>query len=461
MEVETCATLQREEWEVLESIFPDCVSSASGNGMKKLEIPVELGDPRPVLVTDDLSAAAAGFAREPAQPLSLSLASLPPVLLELILPATYPLYTAPFIASIHATSSWVSHSLLQQKLLAMWQPGETVLYNWVEWIRSAEFLNDIDLVSSQEGRDVITIPHSAPHLLSPLLTAHDQRSQSSKFNQTSYTCSVCFDARKGSRCLQLLCGHVFCRECLEDGWKLYIAEGDVQHVGCLDPQCVKDGREANEEEVRRVVTDEEVRRWKWLREKRILDQDPTITHCPMALCQKPVAKPPVAVGNEETGWERLRTCDSCGYCFCAFCRRTWHGSLTDCPIPVAEKFVLQYMELPEEAPEKIVLEKGYGKKNIARLVAKYREDQANRSWLDESTMACPRCGVHVEKSMGCNHMICAKCKQHFCYRCGSKLSASDPYTHFSARGHGNCYGQLFDFDRAEDEWQPMAGFEEM
>jgi len=31
---------------------------------------------------------------------------------------------------------------------------------------------------------------------------------------------------------------------------------------------VKDGQEAAEDEVRRVVTEEEVRRWKWLREKK-------------------------------------------------------------------------------------------------------------------------------------------------------------------------------------------------
>lgn len=39
-------------------------------------------------------------------------------------------------------------------------------------------------------------------------------------------------------------------------------------MGCLDAQCVKDEQEAIEDEVRRVVTEEEVRRWKWLREKR-------------------------------------------------------------------------------------------------------------------------------------------------------------------------------------------------
>jgi hypothetical protein len=116
------------------------------------------------------------------------------------------------------------------------------------------------------------IPHAAPQLLLPFLTTYESKSQTSKFNLASHSCSVCFETVKGSRCLQLNCGHVFCRACLRDGWSLYVAEGDTTRVGCLDPQCVKDGREATEDEVRRVVTEEEVRRWKWLREKKATER---------------------------------------------------------------------------------------------------------------------------------------------------------------------------------------------
>lgn len=151
---------------------------------------------------------------------------------------------------------------------------------------------------------------------------------------------------KGARCIALSCSHVFCRPCLEDGWRLFIAEGDVAHVGCPDPQCVKDGREAGEEEVRRVVSEEEVRRWRWLRQKRLIEKgtdgvsscvflalrvvltltdgiDPSMIYCPMSFCQTPVPKPTNA--EPGSGWERLRTCPSCDYSFCAYCRRTWYA----------------------------------------------------------------------------------------------------------------------------------------
>lgn len=96
--------------------------------------------------------------------------------------------------------------------------------------------------------------------------------QQARFSQTSYSCEICLTSIKGARCVLLSCSHVFCRPCLEDFWKLCITEGDVGRVGCPDSACVKEGREASEEEVRRVVTEDEVRRWKWLRQKRLTDK---------------------------------------------------------------------------------------------------------------------------------------------------------------------------------------------
>lgn len=120
--------------------------------------------------------------------------------------------------------------------------------------------------------DTARLPHQAPRLFSSLLSAHELSSKSTQFSQNSHSCSVCLEQLKGSKCLQLSCEHIFCRSCLEDFWKLCISEGDVDRVGCPDPECVKKKREADEEEVARVVSDAELRRWKWLREKRDFDR---------------------------------------------------------------------------------------------------------------------------------------------------------------------------------------------
>lgn len=56
-------------------------------------------------------------------------------------------------------------------------------------------------------------------------------------------------------------------------------------------------------------------------------------------------------------------------------------------------------------------------------------------------------------------MICARCKVHFCYRCGTKVPGSNPYAHFSTPGV-KCFRKLFDFQDTEDDgWQPVEGFD--
>lgn len=51
-----------------------------------------------------------------------------------------------------------------------------------------------------------------------------------------------------------------------------ITEGDIRRVGCPHPDCIKANREAEEEEVARVITEEGIRRWKWLREKQMIER---------------------------------------------------------------------------------------------------------------------------------------------------------------------------------------------
>ena len=174
------------------------------------------------------------------------------------------------------------------------------------------------------------IPHPSPQLLLTPLLAFASSSKSDEFAHASYLCAICLSQRKGVHCLALSCGHVFCRSCLVDMWGLHIKEGQVSHVGCPEPNCGKpdaDGlREATEDEVRAVLSESELNRWKWLRRKRDLERDPTMIHCPMEYCQEPVPKPKSDIPDsdqDEFSWGRLRTCPACDYAFCALCRRTW------------------------------------------------------------------------------------------------------------------------------------------
>ncbi|KAJ7293342.1 hypothetical protein C8J57DRAFT_1268781 [Mycena rebaudengoi] len=426
------------ELEVLESIYPDyIVSIGPSNASLKLEIPVDLSGPSNVVLVPS------GPSAE--EPLSLSLTTLPPILLDVILSAAYPAGAPPEI-SIRSSHIWLPHLLvsrLRDTLMQMWQPGDGVLYDWVEFIRSGEFLNSIELMSPNGS---ITIPHPTPHRLGPLLKSCDDSARSASFSAGSYPCAVCLESIKGSKCLQLSCKHVFCRSCLLD------LLGSVETLGCPDPECVKMGRQSSEEEIARVVPEEAVQRWRWLKEKIMFEKDPSLVHCPIPSCQFPVPKPPELDGDYRGN--RLRTCASCSFSFCAFCKRTWHGAVQECPISHAENVVLEYLALEEGSKERELMELRFGKTIMKKLVNRYQEEQLNKQWLAASTMACAGCSVAVEKSLGCNHMQCSRCKIHFCYRCGHKLPPTDPYTHFSTPGHP-CYSKLFDFVSEDHQWQPF------
>jgi E3 ubiquitin-protein ligase RNF14 len=84
--------------------------------------------------------------------------------------------------------------------------------------------------------------------------------------------------------------------------------------------------------------------------------------------------------------------------------------------------VREYLSYPEGSMERKRMEIRRGKTNLDRMVAKWREDEENKKWLESRTRACAGCGVRVEKSHGCNHMTCGRCNAHFCYRCGSSVS---------------------------------------
>ena len=84
----------------------------------------------------------------------MSLVSLPPLLLEVLLPPLYPLRLPPTILSIHATHSWLNPATvrLQHRLVNLWQPGEGALYTWIEWIRGGDFLDALGLTNQTDGK---------------------------------------------------------------------------------------------------------------------------------------------------------------------------------------------------------------------------------------------------------------------------------------------------------------------
>lgn len=133
-----------------QSIYPECISSNQPSGHLQLEIPVELEQPCSIEFVKS---------SPPAEGQKVSLSVLPPVLLRITLPATYPLYEAPSIASIRTIHEWAPEiSLIQRTLAEMWTSEETILYRWIDYIRSGQFLQELGFdMNNKESLQYVSI----------------------------------------------------------------------------------------------------------------------------------------------------------------------------------------------------------------------------------------------------------------------------------------------------------------
>ena len=134
-----------EELQVLESIYPDYILEASLNFLR-LDVPVELDGRYRVLLTNDSKASSPTVS---VGPQGVELSHLPPILIDIQLPDGYPTSSAPKIASLHSTHSWLPRELeLKQQLQDSWQ-GEGNLCAIVETVRSGEFLSHLGLLEGE------------------------------------------------------------------------------------------------------------------------------------------------------------------------------------------------------------------------------------------------------------------------------------------------------------------------
>lgn len=256
------------------------------------------------------------------------------------------------------------------------------------------------------------------------------------------------------------CGHVFCTECLQDFYNNAIKEGDLVSVRCLDPNCAKERAEKTTKKSRKTKTQlspsellqiplehDVVTRFVKLKHKAQLESDKNTVYCPRAWCggaarSKKYRKPKGLEDDDNSGDESdvgdtngtdtkgnykefisgadlLSICEDCTYAFCSRCLQGWHGEFKVCT-PKREKG-----ELSEE-------------------------ERASLEYIELHTTPCPTCAAPVQKTHGCNHMICYRCQSHFCYLCSAWLDAGNPYRHFNEVTTG-CFQRLWELEAGDGD----------
>ncbi|CAK4029993.1 E3 ubiquitin- ligase itt1 [Lecanosticta acicola] len=393
------------------------------------------------------------------------LAHLPPLTLRVTLPQGYPSEAPPNVR-LSSNLNWLPKDRLvelEADAVNLWEEfGRCqILFSYIDHLQQAAE-RAFDLEQSAEGCLVLSAAQESD------LSAFDEKTRQATFDAGTYDCGVCLEPKKGVACYQMRqCGHVFCRQCLQDFYNNAIKEGDVVGVKCLDPSCGEekdaDGRKRRKRErtlhpreLLAMGVDESIaRRYVEMKRKKKIEADKSTVYCPRTWCQGPAKSdkyPPLPadlsayIDNEifdddkDVGEklpptnkdnkippdpsDRLVVCEKCTYAFCKVCYMGWHGPFARC--------------FPRDPNE---------------LSA---EEKASYDYIRMNTSPCPYCNAPVQKTMGCNHMNCFQCRTHFCYLCGSWLDAHNPYQHFNKPGTP-CYQRLWELEEGDEGQAPDDG----
>ncbi|KIW29036.1 uncharacterized protein PV07_04883 [Cladophialophora immunda] len=393
------------------------------------------------------------------------LSHLPSLSLRISLPAGYPA-TKPPVISVSVTPQWLPRTVLRRlrdDCARLWEElgKDQVVYAYIDHVQQ-----EAEQAFGLAGEPDVQLSSD----LKLALLDFDLKTKRELFERETFDCGVCLEPKKGIHCHRLmLCGHVFCIACLQEFYKSCITEGDVDNVRCLESSCGKDepvqvgangrplkrrkqDRTLNPSELLQIPIEQElVQRYVRLKRKKRLESDKNTIYCPRQWCQgaaksKKHPKPLDPMNDiEETSdseeeeqpesgsgkknkkeldpedlpmAERLAVCEDCDFAFCSVCQKGWHGELVRCS-PRRQK------ELNEE-------------------------EAASEAYLKKYSTPCPTCNAPAQKTMGCNHMICFKCRSHFCYLCSAYLMPDNPYRHFNDL-KSKCYMRLWVMEEGDGE----------
>ncbi|EXJ60952.1 hypothetical protein A1O7_05105 [Cladophialophora yegresii CBS 114405] len=393
------------------------------------------------------------------------LSHLPPLSLRITLPKDYPASEPP-VVSVSISPQWLREPIvqrLQDDCARLWEEigKDQVLYTYIDHVQQ-----EAEKAFGLAGETDVSMPSD----LKLALLDFDLKTKREHFERGTFDCGICLEPKKGVICHKMLqCGHVFCVPCLQDYYNNCITEGDVDNVKCLDPSCGKDepartgpegrplkrrkrDRTLNPSELLQIpVEPEQVQRYVKLKRKKRLESDKNTVYCPRQWCQgaarsKKHPKPTDPMVDSEDSdeseseegqtkdtidletlpmAERLAICEDCDFAFCVVCKKSWHGENARCS-------PRRQQELNEE-------------------------ERATAEYFQKFSTPCPTCNAPAQKTMGCNHMTCFKCKTHFCYLCAAYLMPENPYRHYNDTS-SSCYMKLWVLEEGDGEGVDRGAF---
>ena len=196
-------------------------------------------------------------------------------------------------------------------------------------------------------------------------------------------CSICGDEMTKMSSSSMICGHLFCNDCLGQYITMKIKEG-ITNITCPFIKCnvIMDDLFC-----KKLVDNETYKRYlRFISKSFVEDSGGSIKWCPQANCGNAITVDMIS--------GTIVKC-TCGFRFCFSCHKEAHAPATCEQVKLWDK--------------------------------KCKDDSETEHWKYANTKECTKCETPVEKNGGCNHMTCRQCKYEWCWVCQRPWKGHNDY----------------------------------
>eukprot|EP00038_Savillea_parva_P028832 m.67246 g.67246 ORF g.67246 m.67246 type:complete len:525 (+) comp8422_c0_seq4:106-1680(+) len=191
-------------------------------------------------------------------------------------------------------------------------------------------------------------------------------------------CPVCWEDKEAVS--RLDCGCVVCNDCLREYVQAEVMEKGRADIPC--PSCDKLMNEFIITELLQSDPDNAVpfRKYQAALARQFVAGNKVVKFCPGPDCDNAIRISSITATHRPFAV----TC-ACGFDWCFSCAQMPHKPVR-CEL-------------------------------LSRWLKKNADDSETSNWMAANTKECPKCQSTIEKSGGCNHMVCNTCKHDFCWVC--------------------------------------------